>query len=114
MLPDTPMYLHHVRQACELLEDFTRGKSFADYQADVLLRAGVEREFIIIGEALTQAKDPILDQAITELRQIIAFRNILVHGYAVVQHRTVWDAIHDDLPLLKKQVEDLLAQAGPP
>jgi uncharacterized protein with HEPN domain len=108
------MYLVHVRQACALLDEFMRDKSFADYQADALLRSAVERQFIIIGEALTQAKDPALDQAITELRQIVAFRNILVHGYAVVQNRTVWDAIHDDLPLLKQQVEDFLSQVGPP
>jgi uncharacterized protein with HEPN domain len=37
---------------CELIRDFTRGKSFADYDADPLLRAAVEREFITICEAL--------------------------------------------------------------
>ena len=51
MPPEIAKYFHDVLIACQLLEDFTQGKSFADYQADALLRAGVEREFITIGEA---------------------------------------------------------------
>src|ERR1700730_2561433 len=99
MQPETAKFLEDARQACEMLQDFTRGKSFADYQSDALLRAGVEREFIIIGEALFQAsrKDPSLVQAITALPQIIGFRNILVHGYASVQHLTVWGVLQSDL-----------------
>ena len=55
MPPEIAKFLHDIFVACQLLEDFTRGKSFADFQADALLRAGVEREFITIGEALMQA-----------------------------------------------------------
>jgi uncharacterized protein with HEPN domain len=95
-----------------LLQDFTRGKSFDEYQGDALLRAGVEREFIVIGEALLQGakRDPSLAQAISALRQIVGFRNILVHGYAAIQDRTVWGVVENDLALLKQEVEALLAK----
>jgi uncharacterized protein with HEPN domain len=71
MPPDFAKYLHDVLSASQLLEDFTRGKSFADYQSDDLLRAAVEREFITIGEALMQAErqDPAAVQGITNVRQ---------------------------------------------
>jgi uncharacterized protein with HEPN domain len=116
MQPDAAKFLEDVRRACEVLQRFTQGKSFTDYQADELLRAGVEREFTIIGEALMQAskKDPALDQLITALPRIIGFRNLLVHGYATIDNATVWGVIENNLPLLKQQVEALLAQAGPP
>ena len=116
MRPEIAKYLHDVMIACQLLEDFTRGKSFADYQAEALLRAGVEREFITIGEALMQAEklDAGAVQPITSLRQIIGFRNVLVHGYATVRHATVWGVVENDLPVLKQQVAGLLAQAGTP
>lgn len=115
MPPEAAKFLEDVRQACILLEDFTRGKSFADYKADALLRAAVEREFILIGEALLQAskKELALGQSITALPQIIGFRNILVHGYAVIQHQTVWSVIENDLAVLRQQVEMLLAKVGP-
>ena len=40
--------------AANLLTEFTTGKTFADYERDAMLRAAVEREFEIIGEAMTQ------------------------------------------------------------
>ena len=105
-------HLHDVLAACELIVDFTRGRSFADYQSDALLRAGVEREFITVGEALLQAEkiDAGTVQSITALRQIIGFRNVLVHGYSVIHHATVWGVIENDLPLLHQQTKDLLAR----
>ncbi|MSQ97382.1 MAG: DUF86 domain-containing protein [Gemmataceae bacterium] len=116
MQPDVAKFLEDVRRACELLHRFTHGKSFTDYEADELLRAGVEREFTIIGEALMQAskKDPTLDRHFTALPRIIGFRNLLVHGYATIDNLTVWGVVEKNLPLLKQQVEALLAQAGPP
>jgi uncharacterized protein with HEPN domain len=47
-------YLYDIQQAADLLAEFTGGKSFADYEADAMLRAAVERQFEIVGEALAQ------------------------------------------------------------
>ena len=115
MPPEVVKSLHDVDQACGLLEDFTRGKSFAEYQADALLRAGVERQFITIGEALMQASklDPALARSIPALPQIIGFRNVLVHGYAVVQDRTVWGVVENELATLRQQVRSLLPPPSP-
>ena len=116
MPPEIAKFFHDILSACRLLEDFTRGKSFAEYQTDDLLRAAVEREFITIGEALIQAErqHPGAVQAITNVRQIVGFRNVLVHGYAAIHHATVWGVVENDLPRLKQEVTDLLAEAGPP
>jgi uncharacterized protein with HEPN domain len=116
MPPEIAKYLNDVPQAYLLLETFTQGKSFNDYQADPQLRSAVERQFIVIGEALMQAerKKPGFGQSITDLRKIVAFRNLLVHGYAGIQNATVWGVVENDLTSLKQQTEDLLKQAGPP
>jgi len=42
-----------VRAAASAAE-FVKGKSFADYTADVMLRSAVERQLEIVGEALAQ------------------------------------------------------------
>jgi len=52
---DPRAWLLDVLAACDLLADFTRGKGFEDYDADALLRSGVERQLEIIGEALRVA-----------------------------------------------------------
>jgi uncharacterized protein YutE (UPF0331/DUF86 family) len=48
---------------------------------------------------------------ITGLPGIIAFRNILVHGYAQVQDQLVWGVFDEDLPRLVREVEALIARA---
>jgi uncharacterized protein with HEPN domain len=103
-------YLFDMRQAAALLSQFTAGKSFADYDSDAMLRAAVEREFEIIGEALGQlAKlDEELAAGISEHRAIVAFRNILIHGYAEVDDRLVWDVVVTKLPILILEIEALL------
>jgi len=105
-------FLHDVQHACDALDEFLQGKSKDDYTSDRLLRSGVERQLMIVGEALLQAfhLDPTLEDQITAIRQIIGFRHIIVHGYSVLKDETVWGILHDDLPTLRAEVERLLAE----
>jgi uncharacterized protein with HEPN domain len=105
-------YLYDVQQAAECIATFTAGKSLADYEADAMLRAAVERQFEIIGEALARLAglEKSLAGRITEYRRIIAFRNILIHGYAELDHRIVWDIVESKLPVLRREVAALLEE----
>lgn len=102
-------YLYDIHQAADRVAAFTAGKRFADYEGDAMLRAAVERQFEIIGEALAQLArlDQALASRITEYRRIIDFRNILIHGYAEVDHRIVWDIVESKLPTLRREVAAL-------
>ena len=104
-------YLFDIKHAADLLLSFSRGKTFVEFTADPLLRSAIERQFEIIGEALNQLSkvDPDAVAAIGEHRRIIAFRNILIHGYAEIDHRLVWGILEGKLPDLHRQVEALLA-----
>ncbi len=103
-------YLFDIRSAADLLAEFLAGKSFVDYQRDAMLRAAVERQFEIIGEAVSQLArlDEELAARITNYRRVIAFRNILIHGYSDVDDGLVWDVVETNLPLLRHEVERLL------
>lgn len=76
-----------------------------------MLRAAVEREFEVIGEALAQLHktDPSLASRITDLRRIVNFRNLLIHGYADVDDKLVWNIVETKLPTLKREIESLLS-----
>jgi uncharacterized protein with HEPN domain len=102
------------REAAGAIEEFTRGKAYQDYAASRLLRAAVERQFEIIGEALSQlAKvDPALAGRARHLPRIVAFRNILIHGYAVIDDATVWRAVEENLPALRGDLDALLGEPG--
>lgn len=106
-------YLYDVAQAARLITDFTAGLDFDAYVGRPMVRAAVERQFEIIGEALRQlaAVDPAMAEEITHYRRAIAFRNILAHGYAGVDDRLVWDMVATHLAELRRDVERLLAAA---
>lgn len=105
-------YLYDVQQAAARISEFTLGKRLEDYQSNAMLRAAVERQFEIIGEALARLArlDENLVARISEHRRIVAFRNILIHGYADVDDRLVWDVVQTKLPVLRREVEKLLAE----
>lgn len=99
---DAPALAWDALQACLLLEEFTEGVGFAEYERSALLRSAVDRQLQIIGESLNRlAKaDPELGSTIPDLPRIVAFRNILVHGYASVDNALVWQLLTDRLPAL--------------
>ena len=87
MLPhETKKYFCDIAEACDLIAQFTAGKTFADYQNDPLLRSAVERQFEIAGEALCQAirRDANVAELISNSSRIISFRNRLIHGYSTI------------------------------
>ena len=94
-----------------MIAAITAGKSFADFDRDIVLRSAVERQFEIIGEALAQLAriDAAMAQKVPDLRQIIAFRNVLIHGYTRVDPARVWPVIEDNLPPLRAALATLLA-----
>jgi len=105
-------YLYDIQQAARRLEQFTEGRTLDTYVADAMLRAAVERQFEIIGEALARLRklDPDVCGSVTDAGRIIAFRNILIHGYADVDDRLVWNIVETKLQLLIREVTDLMAR----
>jgi uncharacterized protein with HEPN domain len=103
-------YLYDISEACGNIRRFTEGKSFAHYQADLVLRSAVERQFEIVGEALAQAVriSPELADQITSAEKIIAFRNRLIHGYSSVSDDVVWGIVEGSLPQFMAEVGQLL------
>lgn len=77
-----------------------------------MLRSAIERQFEIVGEALNQLSkvDAPLAGEIPELGRIVAFRNILIHGYATVDDALVWQVLAEKLPPLTSTLRALLAE----
>lgn len=115
MQRDPLAFLHDIVSACSFLLEFTRGKSVHDYATDRGFRSAVERELQIIGEALYQLNfiAPQIACRVSEHRNIIAFRHVLVHGYASLEPATVWGVIESKLAPLREEVQSLLVELGP-
>ncbi len=95
-----------------MIRQFAADRNLQDYLDDPILRSAVERQFEIIGEALSRLvrTDAVTVSHIDDYQRIIAFRNILIHGYDVVDDQIVWDAVQNKLPVLGGEVETLLRE----
>jgi uncharacterized protein with HEPN domain len=109
---DPKSLLWDAREAASAIAAMTAGKNFADFDGDIVLRSAVERQFEIAGEALRQLArlDVALAAKVPDLREIVAFRNILIHGYAMIDRARVWQAVQEDLPGLRATLNGLLTE----
>ncbi len=103
-------YVWDARRATERIARFTSGRTCDDYLGDDMLRSAVERQFEIIGEAFTNLHRvaPSLAATIPDLPRIVAFRNVLIHGYATLDSRLVWGVVEGNLAELLELLTRLL------
>ena len=96
--------------AAEAIARFVEGLDLEDYERDLMLRSAVERQFEILGEAMTRVLriDPGLAGHLDEARGVVDFRNVIAHEYDRVSDRTVWDVVTGHLPELREAVRELL------
>ena len=111
MSPEVRKFLGDMADAADSIRRFADGRQLADLAADDLLRSGIYWKFVVIGEALAQIKridEPTFNQ-ISESWRIVGFRNQIIHGYSVIRDTVTWQIIQDKLPILQKEVAELLA-----
>jgi uncharacterized protein with HEPN domain len=87
----SPKLLEDVRDAAAFVRKAVESKTLDDYRRDRLLRQAIERNLEIIGEAIGRlAKlDPATATRIGQHARIISFRNLLIHGYDLVDEAQV-------------------------
>lgn len=109
MKRDAKAYFYDIQEACGHIQEFTKDMVIEDYCKSELIMAAVERKFAVIGEALVRLRDeyPSLLEQISNTEKIIGFRNVLVHGYDIIDDATVWSAIASNLPVLLEEVRAL-------
>jgi uncharacterized protein with HEPN domain len=99
-----------ILQAAEEIQHFTQGMDLKAYHDSPVTQRAVERDFEIIGEALNRIKkiDEDLIEKVSEHHRIIGFRNILIHGYDIIDEKIVWNAVENHLPILLKEIKEIL------
>ncbi len=84
--------------------------SLDDFQVDSMRVEACVFNLMQIGELTKTGLSNELKSEITAIpwKQLYGMRNRIVHGYSGVDMRIVWDTIHDDLPLLKEEINKYL------
>ncbi len=102
-------YLFDIQESINSIEKYLGGKrDFNVYMADKMLRRAVEREFEIIGEAMSRIEKIDSTINISSKRQIISMRNRIIHGSDKIDNEIIWGTIIRHLSTLKIEIENLL------
>jgi uncharacterized protein with HEPN domain len=91
---------------------FLAARTLTEYLADEQCQSAVERQLEVAGDALGQLRklEPSLFARVPDGPLIVAFRNVLAHGYAVLDHRRVYDIATTRVAELSATLERLLAE----
>jgi uncharacterized protein with HEPN domain len=104
--------LRDILEAIREVERYTQ-KGRPEFDTNELVQVWLLHHLPVIGEAARglsrglRAAHPAVPWA-----DIVAFRNLVVHEYFGIDLQEVWDTAINDLPPLKRQVEDMLHALG--
>ncbi len=105
MTPRSQKYLFDIGQAIAAVEEFISDTpDFTAYQADHKTRSAVERQLAIVGEAVNHLRREWPEANLPNTKQMVDFRNRLIHSYDNVNDAIVWTIVHKHLPTLKAEV----------
>lgn len=106
------VYIELALTSLRKVSTFLGQRSLDQYLGDDFCQAAVERQMEIAGDALGQLRKwaPAVFARIPDGPTIVAFRNVLAHGYAALDHKTVFEAARSKAPALLNTLEQILAE----
>ena len=104
-----PGRLQDIITAANNIASFTEGYSQEELAIDKLRYFAVVKNVEIIGEAAFMLSLKFKERH-NEIpwNDIIRMRHVLVHGYATILPELLWHTALVDVPLLKKQIEEII------
>ena len=104
-------YLEDILNSINEIDFFMEGRprEYETFCNDLLFRRGVERNIEIMGEAMNQALKINPDLPVTSARKVVDTRNFVIHAYDSLREDILWAIVIRHMPLLKKEIEEILA-----
>ncbi len=103
-------YLYDIQYVISLIDSFSEEiENFFVYQSDLKTQSAIERQLGIIGEAVNKFRQEEREIVLSHTKQIVDFRNRIIHSYDNIDASIVWAILKNHLPVLKKEVDEILS-----
>jgi len=105
--------LSDIVRSIDEIHEFSNGLTVEDfklYLSNKMMRRAIERDLIIIGEAMHDIVkvDHTRVMRIKNSRRVVELRNDVVHSYDDLANEKIWQFIWTELPYLRKEVAHIL------
>jgi len=105
------LFLMDIVEAADYIAQFIAEVDYHDFLTDELRKSAVLKKVEVIGEAIKNIpKDFLPHHSEIDWSGFARMRDRTVHGYFGVNYSIVWETVTQEIPLLREQVAEILAQ----
>jgi uncharacterized protein with HEPN domain len=106
---DFKMFLEHILESINYIQEFTKGKTKKDFNSSIQMQDAIIRRIEIIGEATKNLPENFkMNTPYIPWRKMAGMRDNLIHEYFGIDKVEVWKTVKDDIPILKREISELL------
>ncbi len=104
-------YLGDILDAIQRIESYTTSVGKNEFIENLMMQDAVMLQIEVIGEATNNITDEFQEQY-DEIpwSQMRGLRNRIVHDYRGINLNVIWDTVQNNLPALKRQVQEILGE----
>ena len=109
MSPDEIVVLDIIR-AARLAMEFKQGLDKTTFLEDVKTQSAVLHQLMVMGEAVKRLSMTYRNEhAYIPWKLMAGMRDVLIHGYDIVELNEVWKTVNVDVPQVLPLLEELIA-----
>ena len=105
------IYLLHIFDEIKKIGLSIEGMSKSEFERNSDIQDATLRRIEVIGEAVKNIPTSFKNKhPKIAWKKIAGTRDVLIHAYFSVDLNLIWGIVKDDLPVLKKQIEEILSE----
>lgn len=103
-------YVEDILDAMDKAQIFLEGVTYDQFEAESQINFAVVRALEIVGEATKRLPMSLREQYPgIPWKAMAGMRDRIIHGYDTVDLEIVWDVVKQDIPTIKPQIQQILA-----